>query len=118
MIYEQTALHTASEKGDTQTIHVLLNARANLDACDIANITPLYIALFLEKKDAINQLLHAGADTEIQLHGLTALQASFSCIQVAPDTIRQFIAHGAHMHRDNPFQFNWKSQQTSNCFPQ
>src|SRR6185295_8891621 len=72
----RTALMMAAPYGSPEMIRVLLDARANVNARDVAGMTPLMFAVASENQDAevIKLLLAAGADTKVQTTtGETAL---------------------------------------------
>jgi ankyrin repeat protein len=46
-----TLLHMVSRLGDTEICKVLLQSDANVKAKNVLGMTPVYVALFFEKKD-------------------------------------------------------------------
>lgn len=55
-------LHEAAAKGDVEEINKLIAAGEKVDLQDSKSRTPLFIAVFLKKYDAVRALLKAGAN--------------------------------------------------------
>ncbi|KAI1151412.1 ankyrin repeat-containing domain protein [Nemania diffusa] len=69
-----TALHYAAAHGNVQTLQVLLDAGANLNAKDISLQTPVQRATFCNNLPIIEALVKRGADTSVRdKYGLTLL---------------------------------------------
>lgn len=58
----QTALHFAAANGHITLTHVLLQARAQLDALDSEQNTPLSLAIVGKHNDVVKYLIKCGAD--------------------------------------------------------
>ena len=58
-----TGMHAAAWSGDAAQIDALIAAKADLDARDGYGRTPLHIAVFAKRRDAIRALVRAGANT-------------------------------------------------------
>ena len=69
-----TALHIASQKGDTAAVELLLQHNAPLDAQDKNGATPLCRAAFDNQLECSSLLVLAGADVAITARGMTAQQ--------------------------------------------
>ena len=57
-----TGLHAAAHKGDVAQIEKLIAAKADLNARDEYNRTPLHVATFAKQREAIQALFKGGAD--------------------------------------------------------
>lgn len=89
-----TGLHAAAQRGDATTIRKLAGDRKALDARDAYGRTPLHVATFARKREAIRALVEAGAD----LHLLE--NDRYDCVTIAAvaddeETLRLLLALGA-----------------------
>ena len=87
-------LHAAAQRGDAATIRKLAGDRKALDARDAYGRTPLHVATFARKREAIRALVEAGAD----LHLLE--NDRYDCVTIAAvaddeETLRLLLALGA-----------------------
>lgn len=87
-------LHAAAQRGDATTIRKLAGDRKALDARDAYGRTPLHVATFARKREAIRALVEAGAD----LHLLE--NDRYDCVTIAAvaddeETLRLLLALGA-----------------------
>jgi ankyrin repeat protein len=55
-------LHAAAARGDAGEIEVLVRAGTTIDARDSHGRTPLHVAAFMRKQDAVRTLLRLGAN--------------------------------------------------------
>ncbi|XP_059482836.1 histone-lysine N-methyltransferase EHMT2 isoform X2 [Neocloeon triangulifer] len=70
----KTALHAAAEKGHLATVHLLVQAGAQLDVMDSEQMTPLMQAVITEHNPVLKYLIKAGASLIIKgTDGMTAL---------------------------------------------
>ena len=87
-------LHAAAQRGDAATIRKLAGDRKALDARDAYGRTPLHVATFARKREAIRALVEAGAE----LHLLE--NDRYDCVTIAAvaddeQTLRLLLALGA-----------------------
>jgi len=61
-----TPLHVAAQQGKTETIKVLLEANATLEAQATGEVTPLHMAAFRGHVEAVKALVKANATLEAQ----------------------------------------------------
>merc|ERR1712096_410665 len=61
----RTPLHYSSERGDVNTMQILIQFQANVNAQDGELNTPLHLAMQEEFNDAIDVLLQSGADVNL-----------------------------------------------------
>ncbi|CAF3656344.1 unnamed protein product [Rotaria sp. Silwood1] len=61
-ITKATALHIAVETGNIRAIHMLLQAGAQVNLCDLSLSTPLHIAAYMGYEEIVQILLMHGAD--------------------------------------------------------
>jgi len=64
--FQWSPLHFASKNGDCQTTSILMESGAEIDKTDIHNESPLHIACWKGKEDAVRLLLAYDANTEIK----------------------------------------------------
>jgi ankyrin repeat protein len=89
----RSALHEASEKGNYDTMKLLLDRGVSMDAPDRWNWTALHRAAFQGDREAVELLLSYGTDINAKTgHGCNALQ--LACINAQLDTIRLLIERG------------------------
>ncbi|CAB3372667.1 Hypothetical predicted protein [Cloeon dipterum] len=70
----KTALHAAAGKGHLATVHLLVQAGAQLDVMDSEQMTPLMVAVVTEHNPVLKYLIKAGASLTIKGNdGMTAL---------------------------------------------
>lgn len=60
-----SGLHAAAHRGDVAAIDYLVAKKANLNARDPYGRTPLHVATYARKPDAVRALIKAGADTAL-----------------------------------------------------
>lgn len=65
-LHKQTALHIAARKGNTELIKILINANADIDACDGSGETPLHKAVRRTHEDSVELLISQNADLFIK----------------------------------------------------
>ena len=63
--YKQTALHLASRSGHSIVIKTLAEAGANLNVQDVLGMTPLMVATYQGRANAVVELIRAGADVSV-----------------------------------------------------
>lgn len=100
---QQTALHTAAEKGNGATIQVLLDHGADINTCDKQNQTALFCAVEMGRKGAVKVLLANGADPDLAANCLsikdhTPLDLSISTIFDSDDRkiTKMLVLYGAY----------------------
>ena len=72
--YRKTALHFAAEKDHGESVKVLLESRADIEARSSDDSTPLIYAAWKGSNEALKLLINAGADREAKNEGgFTAL---------------------------------------------
>ena len=73
---KRCALHFAAGRTHVDVMHVLLEAGANIDACDSGGFTALHVAVKKNRSGAVDFLLNRGADMHMVGHlaRRTALQ--------------------------------------------
>ena len=87
-------LHAAAQRGDATTIRKLAGDRKALDARDAYGRTPLHVATFARKREAIRALVEAGADLHLREND------RYDCVTIAAvaddeETLRLLLALGA-----------------------
>ena len=91
------ALAYAAATGNTNTLQILIDAKAPLNSQDKLKRTALYMAVVFERQDAALQLIAAGADTKLgDVDNTTPLHltAKLGLTNVASS----LIAHGADVN--------------------
>lgn len=71
-------LHAAAAKGNASEIERLVRAGAPIDVRDAHSRTPLHVAVFMQKQDAVRALLSLGADAnayEAQQYDIVTIAA-------------------------------------------
>jgi len=63
----KTALHIAAEKGHLATVHLLVQAGAQLDVMDNEQMTPLMLSVTCEHNPVLKYLVKAGASLTIKV---------------------------------------------------
>ena len=106
---EYSALMLASVRGDVDTVNVLLQAGAKVNAKDSHDRTALIMASQEGHADVVEVLLGAGADANMKSKaGMTALLATAK-YGSGPDVARVLIENGAKV---NAKDGNWFSGKT------
>ncbi|MBS0606227.1 MAG: ankyrin repeat domain-containing protein [Verrucomicrobia bacterium] len=97
---KRTALHYACLCGDSDSVKLLIDAKANIHAKNQWGQTPFYLACFNGHSDVVKQLIAAKANiNEKYITGTTALHAA--CLNGYPDVVRQLLAAGASLDTKN-----------------
>ncbi len=65
-LHKQTALHIAARKGNIQLIKILIDANADIDACDGSGETPLHKAVRHAHEGSVELLISQNADLFIK----------------------------------------------------
>ena len=89
-----TGLHAAARRGDVAAIRRLAADGTNVEARDAYGRTPLHVATFARRREAIHALVQAGAD----LHTLE--NDRYDCVTIAAvaddeETLRVLLSLGA-----------------------
>ncbi|RYY57617.1 MAG: ankyrin repeat domain-containing protein [Comamonadaceae bacterium] len=87
-------LHAAAHRGDVAQIETLAAARADLDARDAHGRTPLHVAAFARKRDAIRALARAGAALNL-LENDRYDAVTIASVANDEETLRVLLALGA-----------------------
>lgn len=97
-----TPLHMACFCGQKDIIHLLLEAKANVNALDDHGNTPLCIAIAAGngRKDIVELLLSAGADIELEKNGNGWTPLFLAVIIGHLDVIKILIQNGASIKRN------------------
>ncbi|XP_012230932.1 protein phosphatase 1 regulatory subunit 12A isoform X5 [Linepithema humile] len=104
-----TALHVAAAKGYIKVMHILLQARCNVDAQDFDGWTPLHGAAHWGQLEACKLLVENGCDMDIKNYaGQTAFDVADADILKALEGLRE---QQALILKDNP-QTNNKKQSS------
>ncbi|KAL6423304.1 hypothetical protein ACFW04_010153 [Cataglyphis niger] len=102
-----TALHVAAAKGYIKVMHILLQARCNVDAQDFDGWTPLHGAAHWGQLEACKLLVENGCDMDIKNYaGQTAFDVADADILKALENLRE---QQALIIKENP-QTNNKKQ--------
>jgi ankyrin repeat protein len=88
-------LHAAAQRGDTAEIERRVTvSRAALDARDAHGRTPLHVATFARRRDAVRALMAAGADSGALEDGRYDA-VTIAAVADDEETLRVLLAHGA-----------------------
>ncbi len=94
---KQTRLSWAARRGHLARVRELCDWRADIEATDLFNSTPLIHASYLGQLDVVRELLSRGANVNAaDCNGYTALLESSSCGHV--EVVRALLAEGADKH--------------------
>ena len=92
--YGWTALHYAASSGNTEIIHILLKAGANINAQNEEGSTPLYSAVWARQIEAVKLLLEYGARLDISSKvGITPLHSAVTAL--SSELTKMLLAAGA-----------------------
>jgi ankyrin repeat protein len=90
-----SGLHAAAQRGDTAEIERLVTvSRAALDARDAHGRTPLHVATFARRHEAVRALMAAGADSGALEDGRYDA-VTIAAVADDEETLRVLLAHGA-----------------------
>ncbi|RLU27304.1 hypothetical protein DMN91_001105, partial [Ooceraea biroi] len=104
-----TALHVATAKGYIKVMHILLQARCNVDAQDFDGWTPLHGAAHWGQLEACKLLVENGCDMDMKNYaGQTAFDVADADILKALEDLKE---QQALMMKENP-QTNNKKQSS------
>ena len=87
-------LHAAAQRGDVAQIARLIQSGAAVDATDAAGRTPLHVATFARKPDAVRALIVAGAD-HARLEQGRYDAVTIAAVADDEDTLRVLLQLGA-----------------------
>ena len=88
-------LHAAAQRGDTAEIERLVTvSRATVDARDAHGRTPLHVATFARRREAVRALMAAGADSGA-LEDERYDAVTIAAVADDEETLRVLLAHGA-----------------------
>ena len=87
-------LHAAAQRGDVARIARLIQSGAAVDATDAAGRTPLHVATFARKPDAVRALIVAGAD-HARLEQGRYDAVTIAAVADDEDTLRVLLQLGA-----------------------
>jgi ankyrin repeat protein len=90
-IARYTGLHAAAHAGDVASIRKLVSQRKDVNTRDARGRTPLHVATFARKREAIRSLVEAGAD----LHLLESDRYDGVTIAAVADD-EETLRHSAH----------------------
>lgn len=89
-----TGLHKAAASGDLATLRKLASNRSALDATDGNGRTPLHVATFLKRHEAITALIRAGANTAA-LDNQKYDAITIAAVADDPQTLKTLLGNGA-----------------------
>lgn len=89
-----SGLHKAAAQGDLATLRKLASKRAGLDTVDGNGRTPLHVAAFLKRRDAITALIRAGANTAA-LDNQKYDAVTIAAVADDPQTLKVLLDNGA-----------------------
>jgi uncharacterized protein len=99
-----TALHWAAHLADLDTVTLLLDAGANVEAANRYGVKPLSLACETANAAVVERLLEAGADANVVAGGDTALMTAARSGNVA--VIRALLDYGADVNAHE----SWRGQ--------
>jgi ankyrin repeat protein len=89
-----TGLHAAAQRGDLAAIQRLAASRTALEATDAHGRTPLHVATFARRREAVAALLKAGANPGALESGRYDA-VTIAAVADDEETLRVLLAHGA-----------------------
>jgi ankyrin repeat protein len=89
-----TGLHAAAQRGDVASIQRLAASRTALEATDAHGRTPLHVATFARRREAVAALLKAGANPGALESGRYDA-VTIAAVADDEETLRVLLAHGA-----------------------
>ena len=90
-------LYVAIETDDIAKIGELLLARPGLVNSVEETPPPIHWAIYLDKRDALEQLLEHGADTELRDQDRDATPLDYAIVYARKEVIRLLVSHGANL---------------------
>jgi uncharacterized protein len=93
-ISKYAGLHAAAHRGDVAELRRLISSGANLNARDAYGRTPLHVATFAKKRDAVIALMKSGTD-HAALENDRYDAVTIASVADDEETLRVLLANGA-----------------------
>jgi euchromatic histone-lysine N-methyltransferase len=77
----QTSLHAAAQEGHLATVHLLVQAGAQLDVLDCEQLTPLMQAVLAGHAPVVKYLVKAGASLTLKVGFISILDGIHKCFR-------------------------------------